>query len=258
MSTTWEPNLLTMDKAVAYFKFLYCLPIVDIATLDPDKQDCPFCFEPYNQKAWEWGDAEVLNHPVRLACGHIFGFECLTTWLFSPNFNNFCPYCRIPLIIKAHRSQDKTFKMLKQALELRQLLNLQSSQEAESFMKLLGDTCIIPAKDQNRIMIMFEEYLKDGAAAVPKLAPLTWRELAWWSPETNAFTAAVIIATVLIMLVASLVYLYTKLFLPLASVIMSKLMEQRVTLECLRCIPQGYIREGLGYLWRCMLPFLRW
>ena len=81
--------------------FVDSLPIVTRADLPEDRRECGICLQPYlSCRNWEV--------PVRLPCNpkHIFGKECLTTWLastLSDNRRNACPLCR-----KALFQQDVT------------------------------------------------------------------------------------------------------------------------------------------------------
>ena len=211
-----------MDKVVAYFRFLYTLPPVDIDTLAPDSRECAFCLEPYDKTPW--GQAEVVNQPVSLACGHSFGVQCVAEWAFSPNFNNICPYCRVPLITDAYRSQDHTSQAIKTALQLRNLFDVQfqSRQEAESFQKLMAETCGVASwmdtlEDQNRMMVIFEEYFKTGDRDPAQLAPLTWREVTWWSLETNLFTQVVAVVVFFLIILT--------IFIMVAQIVLSLLLE---------------------------------
>lgn len=74
-----------------------------MATFPPvaeaDLQDpiCPCCYVAYGTSAAEDEEAE---HPVKTPCNHVFGNQCLETWL--PN--NSCPICRGELF-QARRSR---------------------------------------------------------------------------------------------------------------------------------------------------------
>ena len=58
--------------------------IVEISSLDADNQNCPICWEPFQE-----GDCAI-----RLDCSHVFGRKCIQTWVLS---NNTCPQCRKPI-----------------------------------------------------------------------------------------------------------------------------------------------------------------
>ena len=76
------------------FKFLAKIPVL----YDPASMDiCDNCHESFSP-SWQMG--EIYNCPVKLACGHAFGLSCLASWLFSPAFDNHCPFCRSPVIEK--------------------------------------------------------------------------------------------------------------------------------------------------------------
>jgi hypothetical protein len=59
-----------------------------------DNPECMICYEPFG-KASEGG---TLEHPVQLACGHVYGRQCLEIWVqgFVPGSGPFsvCTLCR--------------------------------------------------------------------------------------------------------------------------------------------------------------------
>ncbi|KAH7382599.1 hypothetical protein DE146DRAFT_233355 [Phaeosphaeria sp. MPI-PUGE-AT-0046c] len=57
---------------------------------DPSTDTCSICYQPLNSDI-AGADAE---HPVQLACGHIFGLSCIDTWA---TFSATCPMCRAGL-----------------------------------------------------------------------------------------------------------------------------------------------------------------
>ena len=212
-----------MDKVAAYFKFLYFLPSVDIATLEPDKRDCSICLEPYDSTPW--GDADTVNQPVRLACSHVFGIQCLARWAFSPNFNNVCPHCGDPLITGTHLSRNQSSQIIQNLLQLRRQFDnpFHSHQQAQSFKKLLAETrgeggLMTASEDADRMMIIFDEYFKTGGDTAT-LAPLSWRELDWWSMERNDFTCVMVVLVSLLLFVVVLVWFSYQILYPLVKVL---------------------------------------
>lgn len=75
--------------------FISNLPVVDLATLGPEDQHCNICFLEYcGPHAYLNPYASEGEVPVKLPCNHIFGADCLTTWLSE---NDSCPCCRSTL-----------------------------------------------------------------------------------------------------------------------------------------------------------------
>jgi len=58
-----------------------------VAIADLEDPICPCCYVPYGTSAAE---GEMAERPVKTPCNHVFGNQCLETWL--PN--NSCPICR--------------------------------------------------------------------------------------------------------------------------------------------------------------------
>lgn len=70
--------------------FLRSLPLVLAVDLPDNNRDCPICME-------EYVTSEHYEPPVRLPCDHVFGKDCLRSWLQSSVLNrnnNTCPICR--------------------------------------------------------------------------------------------------------------------------------------------------------------------
>lgn len=68
-----------------------------VADADLPDPVCPCCYVAYGTSAAE---GEAAEHPVKTPCNHVFGNQCLETWL--PN--NSCPICRGELY-QARRSR---------------------------------------------------------------------------------------------------------------------------------------------------------
>ena len=164
-----------MDKIIVHFKHLYCLPYVNIGTLDPQERDCSICFETYHKKPS--GSTEPSHRPVQLACGHVFGLRCLAAWVFSPNFNNRCCYCKVRLIPAHQHKRDKTYRIIEELWQLRQSFGgrFTSRQEQHRCKELMGG--LLRAKNEkkipanpNHLIRIFDEYLKTLGQGVPSQA----------------------------------------------------------------------------------------
>ena len=71
---------------------LVILTPVTINSLAPDEVDCTICHMPLGQ-----GDSlGAIELAYQTSCNHIFGGQCITTWLKG---NNTCPICRSQLAI---------------------------------------------------------------------------------------------------------------------------------------------------------------
>ena len=70
-------------------------------------------------------------------------------------------------------------------------------------------------EDQNRMMVLFEEYSKTGDRNLTQWAPLTWREPSWWSLDTNLFTQIVVAMVFLLMTLISILMLTKNVLYPL-------------------------------------------
>lgn len=64
-----------------------------LCELSKEGNSCPCCQSKYG--GIRIGCDVAIEFPIRTACGHLFGEDCLTKWL--PN-NNSCPLCRAPLL----------------------------------------------------------------------------------------------------------------------------------------------------------------
>ena len=74
----------------SYFQYLITIPYTngdDAAFQD----DCAICKEPFGRPR---EPEEIMDRPVRLSCGHVFGLQCLAKWILSPIFDGHCSYCR--------------------------------------------------------------------------------------------------------------------------------------------------------------------
>ena len=88
----------TSALALVALEFLYRLPMVEPRTLDAHHSDCPICLRAYNGATMKPLNNQPIAYrekPLKLPCGHIFGSNCIFTWL-SPLLgrNKSCPLCR--------------------------------------------------------------------------------------------------------------------------------------------------------------------
>lgn len=61
---------------------------VNLSSLDADEIKCPICTVQYGARGHP---EDVLEDPVKIPCGHIYGAVCIAAWLQD---NNTCPTCR--------------------------------------------------------------------------------------------------------------------------------------------------------------------
>lgn len=85
------PPDAAIRKNLATFSFLCKVPILEITpTLEGD--ECAICKDSYRNNGWRLGG--TLHRPVKLRCGHVYGFQCLARWMVTANFDGRCPFCR--------------------------------------------------------------------------------------------------------------------------------------------------------------------
>ena len=82
-------------------KIVAQLPIVSRADLVFGDR-CEICHEAYSTNRPNGED------PVRLPCGHEFGFECIRRWLSPEEGKNTCPLCRYQLFAPPAREFEDT------------------------------------------------------------------------------------------------------------------------------------------------------
>lgn len=109
-------------------KWLQSLERLDTVALKDEDRCCEICREKYIDvvDTDEISQAQFTRHldfPVKLACGHIFGHQCLTAWLAPRSSGggggNTCPTCRYKLF-EAWLATDGYLEFLnRQANELR-------------------------------------------------------------------------------------------------------------------------------------------
>ena len=86
--------------------FLKNLPKVKSDELPPERESCMICQEQYGTVT----NDGILEHPVRLPCGHVLGNDCIEKWLYD-NDQNTCPYCRKELFPSTLlESEDEEYK----------------------------------------------------------------------------------------------------------------------------------------------------
>lgn len=119
----WEFPALARNSsfsAVEVDEFLKTVGKVDVGSLQQDAKKCDICKKYFSHlpgaasytsptpasasdthKPAEQSvhDEEELESPVRLACGHVYGENCLKTWISGKGIGNLptCPMCRAVL-----------------------------------------------------------------------------------------------------------------------------------------------------------------
>jgi len=71
-----------------FFKNYINLELLEIAPKQECSEDCSICLENFNENSYE------IMTPIKLACGHIFHYDCINKWYF---INQNCPICRKPI-----------------------------------------------------------------------------------------------------------------------------------------------------------------
>lgn len=84
-----------LDKNIVKFQFLCNIPTPKV-TPPLDKEQCAICKEGYQNNSWQ--REGTVHRPAVLPCSHLLGFQCLIRWMLSPNFDNFCPFCRTQIV----------------------------------------------------------------------------------------------------------------------------------------------------------------
>lgn len=71
--------------------FVADLVVVPIQDIPSDERACHICTEPYQSTIGFTAINVSSENPVRLACGHVFGKDCIAIWLAR---SATCPLCR--------------------------------------------------------------------------------------------------------------------------------------------------------------------
>ncbi len=71
--------------------FLNQLRRISISVLAEEDQNCSICFEDYGTTP---SDNGIIEHAVRLPCGHTVGSECIAKWVSTSDSANTCHLCR--------------------------------------------------------------------------------------------------------------------------------------------------------------------
>ena len=88
LARVWETKAF-----VELFEEFPRLTVVDLSK-ETNNRYCSICQELYQAKYDVPGEADDGEQPIKLACGHIIGHQCLQEWLPQ----NTCPMCRRPLL----------------------------------------------------------------------------------------------------------------------------------------------------------------
>ncbi len=76
--------------------FVQRLPRIPLSVMDDEDTDCSICMEPYARSppvaGTEENESALMEEPVKLPCGHIFGHWCILAWL--TDHSTTCPVCR--------------------------------------------------------------------------------------------------------------------------------------------------------------------
>lgn len=79
----------TQDAMAA--EFIAQLQRVEISSLDEGDKMCSICWGEFGTQL---SDSGVLEHALRLPCGHMAGSECIGLWLKDAGGRNSCPQCQ--------------------------------------------------------------------------------------------------------------------------------------------------------------------
>ena len=146
----------------SYFRFLATVPYLGVE--DPAFQaDCPLCKEPFQ---WLQPSGKPLNRPVRLSCGHVFGLQCLAQWMFSPDFDGHCCFCRAIIVDPTRTlSQHTTLNAAVTNLKILGLFQDHISAEKKTellsmFQSLLESRRGMVFLDPQRLLALWEEVLE--------------------------------------------------------------------------------------------------
>lgn len=116
----WEfPTLARHSSfsAAEVDEFMKTLGKVDVGSLQQDAKECDICMNDFShlpgtasctsptpasdthKPAEKSIHDEEVESPVRLACGHVYGENCLKTWISGKGIGNLptCPMCRAVL-----------------------------------------------------------------------------------------------------------------------------------------------------------------
>ena len=86
MEVLWLAERMSEANAIAE-RFVEQLPKIPKASLDEADQHCSICQEDFESQT----SNSQSEHAVKLRCTHVFGSECIKTWVRS---HNSCPVCR--------------------------------------------------------------------------------------------------------------------------------------------------------------------
>ncbi|CAF9926367.1 MAG: hypothetical protein ALECFALPRED_003428 [Alectoria fallacina] len=167
-----SPTTITdLKTTTAHFDFLLSVPNIKIKHIPPAQRLCVICQEPFSSTPWYPGT--TVNRPVKLACGHVFGIQCLAHLVFTSDFSNRCPLCRAPLMPAsfARNPSAQSWRAAVPLLRLAMMFGkdlavvfskdkalevLQNGLEREG-LRLTGPAAA--GKHMHRLMILYEEFL---------------------------------------------------------------------------------------------------
>ena len=171
-----------LETLRSYFQYLITAPY----TNDDDpafQDDCAICKAPFG---YPREPENIMDRPVRLSCGHVFGLQCLAKWMLSPKYDAHCSYCRIIVVDPTRlKTQHRILTANLTYFEIVCLFEGQISADRETaLLRIFGNSLkwdwadeAQPAELQNynRLMMLWDEFLNsvhdDAPAPEPQQEP---------------------------------------------------------------------------------------
>ena len=162
-----QSTLSELKNTAAQFDLLLTAPSAALESLTADARLCAICQYPFDNSVWKPG--ATINNPVTLACGHIFGLQCLAHLVFTTDFKNRCPLCR-ELVIPESVAMIPSAESWKAAAPLLRVVMMfggdgKKFEKAKALDVLLngiekeGLTEQVKGKHMQRITLLYEEFL---------------------------------------------------------------------------------------------------